>query len=140
MFALLLGIAHHPALARAQQPAGRVTRFDGRATITRAGIPSPAVLDDPVFRGDRITLGPESHMRVLLGDVAVLTAHPFAELTITEEPGGRLTTLNAGKVSVEVNAARLTPGEVHEIRTPLAVVHMRGARVTAEVWPDVTCI
>jgi len=85
MLALLLGVALPPVLALAQQPAGRVTWLDGKATITRAGTPSPAALGymDPVLSGDRITLGSEAHMKVLLGDKALLTAGPLSELTIT---------------------------------------------------------
>jgi hypothetical protein len=137
MLVLLLGIAL-PALALAQQSFGRVTRFEGRATITRAGTVSPAVLYDPVLSGDRITLGPESRMRVLLGEVASLTAHPFSELIITEEPNGTSTTVNGGRVIFDVNETKLKPGEVHEIRTPVAVVQMRGARVAVTVGPGGT--
>jgi hypothetical protein len=139
---LLLGVALPPVLALAQQPAGRVTWLDGKATITRAGVPSPASLNymDPVLSGDRITLGAESHVKVLLGDKALVTAYPFSELTITEEPNRTLTTLNIGKVMLEVREAELKPGEIYEIRTPLAVVQMRGSLVAVGVLPEVTHI
>jgi hypothetical protein len=142
MLALLLGIALPPVLARAQQPVGRVTWLDGKATITHAGASSPASLNpmDPVLSGDRITLGADSHVKVRLGDKALLTAHPLSELTITEGPNTILTTLNIGKVALDLIEAKLKPGEVHEIRTPLAVVQMRGSLVVVRVLPEVTHI
>ena len=144
MLALLLGIAQFPGLALAQ-PVGRVTGLDGKATINRAGLPSPAWLSygDAVLSGDRITLGDESHMKVLFGDVAVLTARPFSELAITEEPNGILTTLNIGVVAVDVKEAGLKPGEFNEIRTPHAAVRMRGSRVEVGVGvtrPRIDCL
>jgi len=72
-------------------------------------------------------------MKVLFGDVAVLTARPFSELAITEEPNGILTTLNIGVVAVDVKEAGLKPGEFNEIRTPHAAVRMRGSRVEVGV-------
>jgi hypothetical protein len=142
MLVAFLGVALLPVLALAQQPAGRVTGLDGKATITHAGAPSPAPLGymDPVLSGDRISLGADSHLKLLLGGAALLTADPFSELTITEESHRTLTTLNFGKVTLDVIETQLQPEDVHEIRTPLAVVRTRGSRVAVGVGPEVTRI
>ena len=141
VLALLLGIAHSPGPALAQA-FGWVTGLDGIATISRTGRPSPARLSymEALQSGDRITLGADSHVEIFFGDVARLTARPFSELAITEEPNGILITLNLGGVTVGVKEAGLRPGEFHEIRTPHALVRMRGSWVKVGVGDTATHI
>ena len=75
-------------------------------------------------------------MRVLLGGKAVLTIRALSEVTITEQPGGPSNVeITSGKVSLGVARSRMSPGEEIEIRTPNAVVAVRGTLLIVEVEP-----
>ena len=129
-----------PAVARSEEPrAGVVTKLIGTATVARTALPEPAPLHfkDDVLLHDRITTGENSAVRVLLGGKATVTARERSVLTITEIPGTATVRLAAGRAAVAVTKDRMKPGEIVEIRTPNAVVAVRGTVVIAEVEPVV---
>ena len=74
-------------------------------------------------------------MRGLLGGKATITARERSVLTITEIPGPAMVRLAAGRAAIAVVKDKMKPGEIVEIRTPNAVVAVRGTVVIAEVEP-----
>jgi len=127
-----------PATARSAEPqVGVVAMLLGTAMVTRAALPGPAPLrfKDDVLLRDRITTAEKSAVRVLLGGKATVTAREMSVLTITEVPGTSTISLTAGRTAVAVSKARMKPGETIEIKTPNAVVAVRGTFVIAEVSP-----
>src|SRR5947209_12364301 len=127
-----------PATARSAEPqVGVVALLLGTAMVTRAALSGPAPLrfKDDVLLRDRITTAEKSAVRVLLGGKATVTAREMSVLTITEAPGTSTISLTAGRTAVAVSKARMKPGETLEIKTPNAVVAVRGTFVVAEVSP-----
>src|SRR6266850_6213032 len=138
MFALpLLAL---PTVARGEEArAGVVTKLVGTATVARATLSQPAPLHfkDDVLLQDRITTGESSAVRVLLGGKATITARERSVITITEIPGTATVRLASGRAAIAVAKDKMQQGEMVEIRTPNAVVAVRGTVVVAEVEPVV---
>ncbi|PYM95550.1 MAG: hypothetical protein DME04_04375 [Candidatus Rokuibacteriota bacterium] len=135
---LTLAVLALPTVARSEEPhAGVVTKVVGTATVARASLPQPAPLHfkDDVRLHDRITTGENSAVRVLLGGKATVTARERSVLTITEIPGTATVRLAAGRAAIAVAKEKMKSGEIVEIRTPNAVVAVRGTVVIAEVEP-----
>ena len=128
--------------AEIRRPAGIVYSLSGEAHVARGSEPnySEALkFRDEVFYQDRIRTKEHSLVRVLLGGKAVLTIRALSEVTITEQPGGPSNVeITSGKVSLGVARSRMSPGEEIEIRTPNAVVAVRGTLLIVEVEPAST--
>lgn len=133
--ALLLTLVAWPSLALAQvQQAGVVTAAQGNVTVSRRALqPVPLKFKDPVFLQDRVTTGDQSVARLLLGGKAVVTVRERSTLAITEVPGRSTIQLESGKIGLAVARDRMRPGEVIDIRTPNAVLAVRGTVVVVEV-------
>ena len=137
---LALPVLVLPTVAGGEETrAGVVTKLVGTATVARAALPQPAPLHfkDDVLLQDRITTGESSAVRVLLGGKATITARERSVLTITEIPGTATVRLASGRAAIAVVKDKMKPGEIIEIRTPNAVVAVRGTVVIAEVEPVV---
>ena len=137
---LTLPVLVLPTVAGGEETrAGVVTKLVGTATVARAALPQPAPLHfkDDVLLQDRITTGESSAVRVLLGGKATITARERSVLTITEIPGTATVRLASGRAAIAVVKDKMKPGEIVEIRTPNAVVAVRGTVVIAEVEPVV---
>jgi len=134
---LLVGLALLPAGAAAQEKAGVATVIEGDVTTRRVSLPQPVPLrfKDDVFRHDTIATAERSLARLLLGGKAVVTVRERSLLTVTEVPGASRVELGNGKVGLAVLRQRMQPGDVVEIRTPNAVVAVRGTVVIAEIVP-----
>src|SRR5438477_6650239 len=128
-------LALRPATRASEQQVGVIAMLLGIATVTRGALPAPAPLKfkDDVLLRDRITTGERSAWRVRLGGKATVTARERSILTITEVPGTSTVSFTAGRAAVAVIKARMKPGETVEIKTPNAVVAVRGTLVIVEV-------
>jgi|GEM_PF-1509064 len=134
--AALVLVALSPMAAFGQaQRAGVVTTLEGNVTARRAALPDPVPLKfkDDVFVRDRVVTGDRSLARLLLGGKAVVTVRERSSLMVTEVPGRSTVDLDAGKVGLAVARDRMRPGEVIDIRTPNAIVAVRGTALVAEV-------
>jgi hypothetical protein len=139
----LLLLAAWPASVPAQsggepgRGVGVVTTLHGTATVARASLPSPRTLHfkDDVFVRDHIATAEKSVVRVLLGGKALITVRELSTLTIKEETGRSAVDLGSGKIAMGVARARMRPGEVIEIRTPNAIVAVRGTVLVVELIP-----
>ena len=135
---LTLAILALPMEAASEEArVGVVATVVGTATVARVAQPEPALLKlrDDVFVRDQITTGERSFVRVLLGGKATVSAREHSILRITERPSVSTVALAAGRIATAVSKDRVKPGEIVEIRTPNAVVAIRGTVVIAEVWP-----
>src|SRR5438034_2959777 len=114
---------------------GVVTTLEGTVTARRAVLPQPVPLKfkDDVFFRDTITTGDQSLARVLLGGKSIVTIRERSVVTITESPGRSFISLESGKIGLAVAHERMAPGESVDVRTPNAVVGVRGTVIVAEV-------
>ena len=141
-FILLAGRALVSLAAPADRKAGIVTHLQGSATVLRG--PSevgsrPLKFRDDVFLDDRITTGPVSAMRILLGGKALLTLREESTAQITERPGVTTVNVGAGHTHINVDRARLKSGELIEVRTPNAVAQVTGTILVTDVSRDDRC-
>ena len=139
--ALLLAFWPGPVPAQTgSEPArgvGVVTTLAGTATVARAALPAPRPLSfkDDVFVRDHIATAEKSVVRVLLGGKALITVRELSSLTIKEETGRSAVDLSSGKIAMGVLRQRMRPGEAIEIRTPNAIVAVRGTVLVVELIP-----
>lgn len=134
--ALAVLVVFWPAMALGQaQRAGVVTTLEGNVTAARVALPRPVPLKfkDEVFLRDKVVTGDRSLARLLLGDKAVVTVRERSSLTVTEVPGRSTVELESGKVGLAVARDRMRPGEIIDIRTPNAIVAVRGTVAVVEV-------
>jgi hypothetical protein len=131
-----LGIYASPAYA--QTKVGVVTSLIGTATVERA-LTSPPIsvkLGDDVLLGDRITTGRQSLLRFLLPSKAVITIRELSILA-SEKDGKRVLMLDGGIIVYAVARDRVQPGEIHELRTPNAIVRVAGTVVVVGTYRGV---
>jgi hypothetical protein len=134
--ALLLLLTFWPTLVFGQAPkAGVVTTLEGNVSAARRPLPQPVPLKfkDDVFLRDKITTGDQSLARLLLGGKAIVTIRERSILTVTELPGRSTVEIESGKIGLAVARDRMRAGEVIDVRTPNAVVAVRGTVLIAEV-------
>ncbi|HEV8642497.1 MAG TPA: FecR domain-containing protein, partial [Methylomirabilota bacterium] len=134
--ALLLLLTFWPTMALGQAPkAGVVTTLEGNVSAARRALPQPIPLKfkDDVFLRDKITTGDQSLARLLLGGKAIVTIRERSILTVTELPGRSTVDLESGKIGLAVARDRMRQGEVIDVRTPNAIVAVRGTVLIAEV-------
>ena len=117
-----------------QQPAGIVTTLQGNAELTRPTRPASALLrfKDDVFVRDVINTREKSLVRVLFGGKSTVTVRELTRLEVREEniPGGgtrSIHELHSGGILVNVAKQLMGPRDEVVIRTPNAVVAIRGS-------------
>ena len=139
MVALWSALLVMAGYARAQSgpSVGVVTSLGGEATVVRAMLTRPISLrwHDDVFLQDRITTRERSLVRVLLGHKALVTVRELSVLTITEASGRVTVDLQSGKLGLAAVRRLMSPGEVIELRTPNAIIAVRGTVLVVETVP-----
>jgi hypothetical protein len=132
LVAAFLGLAAWPALA--QDRAGVATTVEGNVTVARQAVrPTALKFKDDVFLRDTVATGDQSFARLLLGGKAVVSVRERSSLRITEVPGRSTVEIDSGKIGMAVARDRMRPGEVIDIRTPNAVLAVRGTVLVVEV-------
>ncbi len=131
-------VAPGPANAQTGPSVGVVTTLAGEATVARAMRTQPISLRryDDVYPQDQIATRERSLVRVLLGNKALLTVRELTVLTITEGSGRATVDVQSGKLGLAAVRRLMSPGEVIELRTPNAVVAVRGTVLVVETVPD----
>ncbi len=136
--AAFVAVVLMPLTAMAQAPhAGVVTGLQGSTSVVRVATAQPQALavKDEILAGDQIVTGDVSQARLLLGYGALLTVYPRSALTIGADSGGSPLTLTSGVVLYHVLRERMPAGAVYEVRTPNAVVRLRGTVVRVAIDP-----
>lgn len=116
-------------LAQSAPPAGIVTQLEGKATIARPVVtqPIPLKFKDDVFFRDQVATGERSLVRVLLGGKALVTVRELSTFTIIDDPKRATVELKNGKLAVGVAKTLLGHDEEIHVRTPNAIVAIRGS-------------
>lgn len=139
--ALLMLIAW-PVHGQQARTAGVVDRLDGRATATRGNLSLP--LDDGmvVLEGDRVATGADTRLRLRLISGATIVLGDNSAIVVEAQEarrGGRSVLEFLEGVFLAVTAAVTDsppPEDAMIIRTPSAVLGIRGTEVWGEHQPD----
>jgi len=130
--ALLAG--SEPAVAQTPRSVGVVATLSGEATVARqpTAKSQPLRFKDDVFTRDRISTAERSILRVLLGGKSLVTVRELSVLTIIDEADRSSLDVDTGKIALGVLRQRMRPGEAVQVRTPNAIVAVRGTVVLVE--------
>lgn len=138
--AALIALLAAPAGARA--PA-IVVQIEGAPAVERSGTREPLQPGASLQLNDVIITGADAKVRVVLGDDSVLTVGPSSRVVLDEmligsgAQHGRLRVL-AGTFKIAI-ATLLSAKTDYEIRTPTAVVGVRGTVVWGDIELDAIC-
>jgi len=140
-FAVLLValLAAAPAWA-AGSPIGQIKKVSGTVSVVRGSDHLPAKPGVPVYQGDVIETGPDGSVGVTLIDNSVFSAGPSSRLALPEfkfdtnnSRGNMLADLQKGTLSVvSGDITHTTPGAM-SIKTPTAILGVRGTTFAVEV-------
>jgi hypothetical protein len=127
------------SVATAAEVAGVVSRLQGSATATAAGVSRPLAANGEVFPGDQIATGKDSRLEIRMADGAVITLGDDGLFTIggiEPEKRGRVYGLFQG-VFLAVSG-KLADGRTSKltILTPVATVGIRGTTFWGSQSPD----
>ena len=120
-----------------------VVQINGAPAVERKGKPEVLRPGDSLGLGDVVSTDAESKVRIVLADDSVLTIGPTTRLSIDElvvEAEGRKGRLQVFAGSFKLAISKLLSGKTdYEIRTPTAVVGVRGTIVWGDVELDSVC-
>lgn len=126
--------------AGAAKPIGQIKKVSGSVTIMRGSEQLRAKPGAPIFQGDVIRTGPAGGIGVALADNSLFSAGPSTEIAVPEfrfeagsGRGAMLATLGKGTLTaVSGRITHTTPGAM-SIRTPTAMLGVRGTTFAVEV-------
>lgn len=132
--AAVLLAGSEPAGAQTPRSVGIVATLSGEATVVRppTAQSQPLRFKDDVFTRDRISTAERSILRVLLGGKSLVTVRELSVLTIIDEPDRASLDVDTGKIALGILRQRMRPGEAVQVRTPNAIVAVRGTVVLVE--------
>jgi len=130
--AAMLVVAGLAPAARAQE-AGHVKVVKGAVQIERGGQKLPATLGAAVQSGDVVTTGPDGSVGITFLDNSLLSAGPNSVLAIdrfafdtTTHQGAFESSLQKGTLAVVSGKLAKTSPEAMKVKTPAAVLGVRG--------------
>jgi len=132
---LVLLLLAFPLTADAADVIGKITRLTGTATIYRKAVSTPIKVSRgmAVHLGDQIKTGAASMLRIELKDGSILSMAEKANLNLDQfefDPKGEKRSasfkMDIGKVRVFAKDLMKFKKQDFEIRTPTAVVGVRG--------------
>ena len=144
LFTTLAGLAAACLLAAlahaADSEIGMVKTVAGQVAIIRGGQRLPAKVGGIVLEKDTIETGPDGSVGITLTDNTVMSAGPNSQLALAEYRfdssnfnGSMLADVEKGTVAVvSGDIARSSP-DAMKIKTPTAILGVRGTRFTVEV-------
>ena len=137
-----LGIALLQTAGAAGAPAV-VVQINGAPQVERSGNTQALQPGASLDRGDVVITDGQSKARIVLADDSVLTVGPKSRITIESievEPKGRIGRLQVIAGSFKIAISKLLSGTTdYEIRTPTAVVGVRGTIVWGDTELDSVC-
>jgi hypothetical protein len=120
-----------------------VVQINGAPAVERNGKAEPLQPGTALELGDIVTTDAQSKVRIVLADDSVLTVGPKTRVAVDEfvvEESGRKGRLRVLAGTFKIAIARLLSGNTdYEIRTPTAVVGVRGTVVWGSVELDAVC-
>lgn len=139
---VLAVLAGWPALAQQAEIAGTVNRLSGAATATRGNISLPLGDGMIVLVGDRVATGDDTRLRLRLISGATITLGDNSSIVVEAQEakrGGQAVLEFFQGVFFAVTGAVTDappPEDAMIIRTPSAVLGIRGTTVWAEQQPE----
>jgi len=120
----------------------QIKTVSGQAEIVRNGARSAAKVGDPVYEKDTIETGADGSIGITFIDNTVMSSGPNSQIVLEDYKfnssnftGSMLTDMRRGTVSmVSGDIARSSPGAM-KVRTPTALLGVRGTRFVIEVKP-----
>jgi len=141
--AAVAGLAVIASAAMAAGPRiGQVKTSSGQAVIVRDGARLPAKPGDAVFTKDVVQTGENGSVGISFIDNSVFSAGPNSEIALeqfqfnTGTGGGMLANVSRGTLSVvSGDITKKSPGAL-KIKTPSAILAVRGTTFAVEVAGD----
>jgi hypothetical protein len=135
----LLAVSRAAANADNSQVA-QIKTVSGQAEIVRKGARIAARIGDPLYEKDTIDTGGDGSIGITFIDNTVMSSGPNSEIVLedykfnsSDFKGSMLTDMNRGTVSmISGDIARSSPGAM-KVKTPTAVLGVRGTRFVIEV-------
>ena len=124
----------------ADAPIGQIKTVSGDAAIQRAGQRVAAKVGGAVYDKDVIVTGADGTIGITFSDNTVMSAGPNSEMALEDYRfdssnfnGAMLTDMRRGTLSVvSGDIARSSPGAM-KIKTPTAILGVRGTRFVVQV-------
>jgi hypothetical protein len=142
--AAVLVIATAGLARAAEAPAiGQIKKTTGETAILRSGERLPAHVGDMVFAADTIETGPDGAIGITFIDNTVFSSGPNTRVALDEFQfdstnfrGSMLADMRQGTLAVvSGDIARSSPGAM-KIKTPTAVLGVRGTTFAVQVYGD----
>ncbi len=139
---VLVALISWPALGQQPQTAGVVDRLVGAATATRGSIGLPLSDGMVVLVGDRIATGGDTRLRLRLISGATVVLGDNSSITVEAQEAKRgghavLEFLHGVFLAVTSSVTDVEPPtEPMKIRTPNAILGIRGTTIWGEHQPD----
>jgi hypothetical protein len=120
----------------------QIKTVSGQANIVHNGARSAAKIGDPLYEKDTIETGADGSIGITFIDNTVMSSGPNSQIVLEDYKfnssnftGSMLTDMRRGTVSmVSGDIARSSPGAM-KVRTPTALLGVRGTRFVIEVKP-----
>ncbi|MGD9536708.1 MAG: FecR domain-containing protein [Alphaproteobacteria bacterium] len=119
----------------AEAEIGWIKSVAGEAHVVRGDAREAATLGQPVHEGDRLETGPDGSIGVTFTDNTVMSAGPNSSVVLENYrydaaafEGNMLTELQKGTLAVTTGDIPRTSPEAMRVRTPAAVLGVRGTR------------
>lgn len=129
-----------PAYGQEDKPAGTIDRLVGAATATRGGITRMVAIGMNVFVGDRISTGGDTRLHLRLASGASIALGDNSSISIeaveAKDSGQSVLKFFEGVMLAVSAAVTGPPADSMAIKTPVAVLGIRGTEVWAEQQPD----
>jgi hypothetical protein len=130
------------AAAADNSQVAQIKTVSGQADIVRGGTRSAAKIGDPLYEKDTIETGADGSIGITFIDNTVMSSGPNSQIVLEDYKfnssnfsGTMLTDMRRGTVSmVSGDIARSSPGAM-KVRTPTAILGVRGTRFVIEVNP-----
>lgn len=130
-------------LAAGAPPIGQIKKVSGEASILRSGQRLPVHVGDMVFAADTVETGPDGAIGITFIDNTVFSTGPNSQLALDEFQfdstnfrGSMLADMRRGTLAVvSGDVARSSPGAM-KIKTPTAVLGVRGTTFAVQVYGD----
>jgi hypothetical protein len=120
----------------------QIKTVSGQAAIVRNGARTAAKIGDPLYEKDTIETGADGSIGITFIDNTVMSSGPNSQIVLEDYKfnssnfkGSMLTDMKRGTVSmVSGDIARSSPGAM-KVKTPTAILGVRGTRFVIEVKP-----
>jgi hypothetical protein len=143
--AATIGVAALAGAAAAADPIGQIKTAGGAVAIERAGAKLPARAGDRVEQADVVTTGADGTVGITFLDNSMMSLGPDSSLALdrfrfdsTTQEGSFESSLKRGTLAVRSGQLVKSgpPGEAMKVRTPVAILGVRGTEFVVRAEGD----